>query len=82
MEALLGGLAALGLPGLFIIFLILQNRSLSDRLDKANERIEALQEKRIAENREIVEVVRGNAVALHTNNELIRREIDSARGRP
>lgn len=69
MEAIVAELLKLGLPGLFIAYLIWDRREFKNDLAKANDQILILQDKRIAESKEQGEVIRGNMTALNTMNE-------------
>ena len=76
MDALLPELAKLGLPGLFIGYLIWQNNRLAERLDKANQTIVDLQDKRIAESKEQGDIIRGNMTALQTFNDQFKAAVN------
>lgn len=63
MEIILTELAKFGLPGLVIAYLIWQNHSLADRLEKAQLRIESLHDKRVLEAAESSKVLGESAAS-------------------
>ncbi len=75
MEPLIVELGKLGLAGAFLIYLVLQNRGLTQELKWTREQLVAVQEKRVGE---VAENVKALGTVAHSNDRMAAALADMA----